>query len=282
MSEQKIDALMEETGGLSAEFKEKAKPIFESAVAEATKEIRESYEATVRDLTERLVTMEEQHKVELEEQYEAMSSAFQEAVNLAVEEETSTLVARMNEYAQHVVEEFQAQHEAKLVAEMKVKLAESMMGDLKALFAKYNIAEVEGVGAMEEQVASYKAEAEEAFCALAEQHEYVKGLEAKLEAYERDEIIEKCSKNLSESAKERFQSIIEQIECPMESFEMKANIIAESLTTSETAVEEESLAIDSMSIVSDAPVVVAEEVEEEEGEKKVVLAPEVDYFAKLL
>ena len=54
---------------------------------------------------------------------------------------------------------------------------------------------------------------------------------------------------------------------------MKANIIAESLTTSETAVEEESLAIDSMSIVSDAPVVVAEEVEEEEGEKKVVLAP---------
>ena len=204
MSEQKIDALMEETGGLSAEFKEKAKPIFESAVAEATKEIRESYEATVRDLTERLVTMEEQHKVELEEQYEAMSSAFQEAVNLAVEEETSALVARMNEYAQHVVEEFQAQHEAKLVAEMKVKLAESMMGDLKALFAKYNIAEVEGVGAMEEQVASYKAEAEEAFCALAEQHEYVKGLEAKLEAYERDEIIEKCSKNLSESSQGTF------------------------------------------------------------------------------
>lgn len=281
MSEQKIDALMEETGGLSAEFKEKAKPIFESAVAEATKEIRESYEATVRDLTERLVTMEEQHKVELEEQYEAMSSAFQDAVNLAVEEETSALVARMNEYAKHVVEEFQAQHEAKLVSEMKVKLAESMMGDLKALFSKYNIAEVEGVSAMEEQVASYKAEAEEAFCALTEQHEYVKSLQAKLEAYERGEIIEKCSKNLSESAKERFQSIIEQIECPMESFEMKANIIAESLATTETAVEEESLAIDSMSIVSDAPAVVAEEVEEE-GEKKVVLAPEVDYFAKLL
>ena len=202
---------------LSEEFKQKAEIIFEAAVMNRVKQ--------------EVAKLDEAYEQKLVEQVEQIKEG---------------LVEKVDGYLNYVVEQWIEQNEIALESGMKSDILESFVGGLKNLYAEHYIEvpqeKFDVLGALEEEVATLKAQ-------LDEQLETNVTLNQQVATHRVAEIVTELAEGLVETDKEKFYSLVEELEFEgVESFQKKAQTIRESYFTkkaSTTIVE---------SVVTDAPV----------------------------
>ena len=207
---------------LSEEFKQKAEIIFEAAVMNRVKQ--------------EVAKLDEAYEQKLVEQVEQIKEG---------------LVEKVDGYLNYVVEQWIEQNEIALESGMKSDILESFVGGLKNLYAEHYIEvpqeKFDVLGALEEEVATLKAQ-------LDEQLETNVTLNQQVATHRVAEIVTELAEGLVETDKEKFYSLVEELEFEgVESFQKKAQTIRESYFTkkaSTTIVE---------SVVTDAPVALIEE-----------------------
>tara|TARA_R110001592_G_scaffold277934_3_gene545185 strand:- start:1951 stop:3141 length:1191 start_codon:yes stop_codon:yes gene_type:complete len=192
-----VDALVAGNADLSEEFKDKAATIFETAIKSKVKEIAE----------------------EMETDY-----------NKRFEEETSTakaeLVEKVDSYLSYVVEEWMKENELALERGIKGEIAEDFISGLKKLFEDH-----------------YINVPDEKYNVLEDQASKIETLEKKLNEsieknvelskignkYKAAEILDEASKDLTDTAKEKFNKLAEEVDYSTESdYREKVKTIKES------------------------------------------------------
>ena len=207
---------------LSEEFKQKAATIFEAAVMNRVK----------------------QEVAKLDEAYEQKLAE-------EVDQIKEGLVEKVDGYLNYVVEQWVEQNEIALESGMKSDILESFVSGLKNLYQEHNIdipeEKYDLLGALEEQVGELQAK-------LNEQMEANVELNKQVATHQVAEVISGLSEGLTETDKEKFFSLVEELEFDgVESFQKKAQTIRESYFTTKattTVVE---------SVVTDTPVALTEE-----------------------
>ena len=208
---------------LTEEFKQKAATIFEAAVMNRVK----------------------QEVAKLDEAYEAQ-------LNEQVEQIKEGLVEKIDGYLDYVVEQWMEQNEIALERGMKSEILEGFVSGLKGLFEEHYIdipeEKFDVLGQLEEQTEQLRD-------MLDEQVEANIGLKTELARYQVESIINGLSEGLTDTDKEKFFALVEELDFDgVDTFEKKAQIIRESYFTNKattTVVE---------SVVTDAPVMLTEEV----------------------
>jgi hypothetical protein len=192
-----VEALVAGNADLSEEFKDKAATIFETAIKSKVKEIAE----------------------EMETDY-----------NKRFEEETSTakaeLVEKVDSYLSYVVEEWMKENELALERGIKGEIAEDFISGLKKLFEDH-----------------YIDVPDEKYNVLEDQASKIETLEKKLNEsieknvelskignkYKAAEILDEASKDLTDTAKEKFNKLAEEVDYSTESdYREKVKTIKES------------------------------------------------------
>lgn len=192
-----VDALVAGNADLSEEFKDKAATIFETAIKSKVKEIAE----------------------EMETDY-----------NKRFEEETSTakaeLVEKVDSYLSYVVEEWMKENELALERGIKGEIAEDFISGLKKLFEDH-----------------YINVPDEKYNVLEDQASKIETLEKKLNEsieknvelskignkYKAAEILDEACKDLTDTAKEKFNKLVEEVDYSTESdYREKVKTIKES------------------------------------------------------
>ena len=191
-----IDALVGDAD-LSEEFKTKAATIFEAAITSKVKAEQER----------------------LQSEYD---TKFEEEISKS----KSELTEKVDSYLNYVVEEWMKENKLALERGIKGEIAEDFIGGLKKLF--------------EDQ---YIDVPDEKYDVLEDQASKIEGLEKKLNeeieknvemnkvngGYKRQEIIDENSKDLADTAKEKFDSLVEGVEYSSEEdFAKKVETIKES------------------------------------------------------
>lgn len=208
---------------LSEEFKQKAATIFEAAVMNRVK----------------------QEVARLDEQYESMLAE-------QVEEIKEGLIEKVDGYLDYVVEQWIEQNEIALESGMKSEILEGFVSGMKSLFEQHYIdipeEKFDVVGALEEEVKDLSAK-------LDEQFETNVALKSTLTQYQVAQAAAELSEGLVETDKEKFFSLIEELEFDgIETFMKKAQTIRESYFTTKVKASGASA-----SVVSDTPVSLTEE-----------------------
>jgi len=212
-----LDAL---TNGeeLSEEFKTKAETIFEAAV--------------VTRVNEELVRLEEEFETRLSE---------------AVEKNVEGLVEQVDGYLGYVAEQWIAQNELALERGMKSEILENFVGGLKSLFEENYIEMPEErfdvLGTMEQQIEDLEEKLNEQVATNIQMKKVI-------EEASRKEIAAKLSEDLSDTEKEKFFGLVEELSFDdVETFEKKAQTIRENYFTNKSKT-------DSIveSVVTDEPV----------------------------
>ncbi len=177
--EEDVNALL---GGeeLSEEFREKAKMIFEAALASKIKEIQE----------------------ELECQFES---------KLAEEKETmkEELVSRVDSYLEYVAEEWMTENELAIEHGLKTEMTESFLSGMKSLFEDHYVTIPEEKYDVLESMVDKLDEME---TKLNEQIEKNIGLNQRLAESVSDNILESVSEGLATTQKEKLASLAESVE----------------------------------------------------------------------
>jgi len=177
--EEDVNALL---GGeeLSEEFREKAKMIFEAALASKIKEIQE----------------------ELECQFES---------KLAEEKETmkEELVSRVDSYLEYVAEEWMTENELAIEHGLKTEMTESFLSGMKSLFEDHYVTIPEEKYDVLESMVDKLDEME---TKLNEQIEKNIGLNQRLAESVSDHILESVSEGLATTQKEKLASLAESVE----------------------------------------------------------------------
>jgi len=229
---------------LSEEFKSKAATIFEAAVLSRVK----------------------QEVVKLDEAYEQRLAE-------EVENVKEGIVEKVDGYLDYVVEQWMERNEIALESGMRAEILENFMSGLKTLFEDHY------VDIPEEQfdvLNDYQTQIDELNEKLGEQIGYNMLMKEELNNYNAKEIVESYSYDLTDSDKEKFFSLVEELDYEdAESFEKKVSTIRESYfqktSTDSTLVE---------SIVTDDPYI----DEEEESVKRhdPLMEGYLSYFNKKL
>jgi len=192
-----VAALIAGQSDLSEEFKDKAATIFEVAIKSKVKEIAE----------------------EMETDY-----------NKKFEEETSTLkaelVEKVDSYLSYVVEEWMKENELALERGIKGEIAEDFISGLKKLFEDHYInVPDEKYNVLEDQASKI----EELENKLNESIEKNVELTKQRSKYKAAEILDEASKDLTETAKEKFNKLAEEVDYSTETdYREKVKTIKES------------------------------------------------------
>lgn len=207
---------------LSEEFKTKAATIFEAAI----------------------VTRVKAEVAKLEEEFEAK-------LEEAVAESKEGLVEKVDGYLNYVVEQWIAQNEIALEHGMKSEILEGFVGGLKGLFEEHYIdipeEKFDVLGALEDDNAELKAKLDEQVAANVE-------LNKTINEGKRDEIVKTAAANMTETEKEKFYGLAEELSFEdSETFEKKVKTIRENYFNGKSSTNVES-------VVTDSPV---EELKEE-------------------
>ena len=192
-----VDALVANEKDLSEEFKDKAATIFESAIKMKVKEIAEEMEADYKQ-------------------------KFEEDTAKAKDE----LVEKVDSYLSYVVEEWMKENEIALDRGIKGEIAEDFISGLKKLFEDH-----------------YIDVPDEKYNVLEDQASKIEDLEKKLNeevaknvdlnkansSHERQSVLDEASDDLTDTAKEKFSKLAEEIEyTSKEDFTKKVDTIKES------------------------------------------------------
>jgi hypothetical protein len=203
-----LDTVLEETEGLTEEFKGKASTIFEAA-----------FTAKVRQETQRL---DEDYEVKLIEETEKVRE---------------DLVEKIDAYLDHAVAEWLKENEVAIDAGLKTELSEDFMTSLKAVFEEHYI-EVP-----ESKVDLYEA-AQTKLTTLEEQTktetDRVAELEAQVETLSREKVLADLSEGLATTQSLKLMELTEDIEfTDLDTFTKKVTTIRETFFKDGEVVEEE-------------------------------------------
>lgn len=207
---------------LSEEFKAKAATIFEAAV--------------VNRIKSEISRLEEEFDARLEE---------------AVAQTQEALVEKVDGYLNYVVEQWMAENELALERGMKSEILESFVAGMKGLFEEHYIDVPEEkydlIGEMEETIQELNDKLNEQFEANIE-------IKKQLDEAIRRDIIEALSEDMTETDKEKFSNLVEELSFEdSETFEKKVQTIRENYFTSKAPTKVIS------SVVTDEPVALTEE-----------------------
>lgn len=259
MSIEQFKTLLENSTGLTDEFKKSAEPIFQEAVeaavsarldeecrkavakalseaapSESVKEIKESFTKElsksadkIAALEESIESMEAEHKSELEsvmEQVDAMA----EAKSAEMQEQ---MMSRINTYLDYVVEDFVKGAHDKLVERKQSDISEAFLCDLGELFEQYNIEKPEGYGSMKEELEGLKIELARANKDLSEQLQARADLEEEILQRDQQAAVRRIAeeKGLSEAERGRLESLMEGFSGDFDNFSKKADTLASAL-----------------------------------------------------
>jgi len=192
-----VDALVAGNTDLSEEFKTKAATIFETAIKSKVKEIAEEMEADY---------------------------------NKKFESETSSakaeLVEKVDSYLSYVVEEWMKENELALERGIKGEIAEDFISGLKKLFEDHYInVPDEKYNVLEDQASKIETLEKK----LNESIEKNVELSKSANKYKSAEILDETSKDLTDTAKEKFNKLAEEVDYSTEAdFRAKIAIIKES------------------------------------------------------
>jgi len=208
-----VDALVNGED-LSEEFKAKATTIFEAAIVSRVKQ--------------EVAKLEEEFEAKLEE---------------AVVESKEGLVEKVDGYLNYVVEQWITQNEIALEHGMKSEILEGFVGGLKGLFEEHYIdipeEKFDVLGALEAETEELKAKLDEQVAANVELNKVIN--ESK-----RDEIVKTAAANMTETEKEKFFGLAEELAFEdSETFEKKVQTIRENYFNGKTSTTVESIVTDS-------------------------------------
>src|SRR5210317_2153512 len=192
-----VDALVAGDDSLSEEFKQKAATVFEAAIKSKVKDIAEEIEADY-------------------------NKKFEEETSKAKDE----LVEKVDSYLAYVVEEWMKENELALERGIKGEIAEDFIGGLKKLFEDHYIdVPDEKYDVLEDQaskIEDLEKKLNEQIEKNVEQNKVVGELK-------RQDIIDEASKDLADTAKEKFNKLAEEVEFSNEGdFKTKVTTIKES------------------------------------------------------
>ena len=208
-----VDALVNGED-LSEEFKAKATTIFEAAIVSRVKQ--------------EVAKLQEEFDARLEE---------------GVAESKEGLVEKVDGYLNYVVEQWIAQNEIALEHGMKSEILEGFVGGLKGLFEEHYIdipeEKFDVLGALETETAELKAKLDEQVAANVELHKVIN--ESK-----RDEIVKTAAANMTETEKEKFFGLAEELAFEdSKTFEKKVQTIRENYFNGKSSTTVESIVTDS-------------------------------------
>jgi hypothetical protein len=191
-----IGGLIDSDETLSEEFKEKAKVIFETAVAEK--------------LIEKVEKIEKEYHDKLEEE---------------TQNNFNTLVEKVDEYLTTVVENWVTENEVTVSKSIKTDIAESFFDNMKQVFEKHYITVPESKVDVYEEL-SKKAAVLESIAQ--KQNAQIEDLSEKLEVLKREKILKESCEGLYQSQAHKLCKLAETIEySDDESFARKLTIIKE-------------------------------------------------------
>ena len=191
-----VDALVGDSD-LSEEFKQKAATIFEAAI-----------KSKVKAETAKL---EEEYAQKLEENTESFKSE---------------IVEKVDSYLNYVVEEWMKENEIAIERGIKGEIAEDFISGLKKLFEDHYIdVPDEKYNVLEDQASKIESLEKK----LNEQIEKNVELNSLNSSLKRQDIIDELSKDLADTAKEKFDGLVESVEYSSEKdFRNKIETIKES------------------------------------------------------
>ena len=192
-----VDALIAGQSDLSEEFKTKAATIFETAIKSKVKEIAEEMEAESK-------------------------KRFEEETSQAKAE----LVEKVDSYLSYVVEEWMKENELALERGIKGEIAEDFISGLKKLFEDHYInVPDEKYNVLEDQASKI----DELQKKLDESIEKNVELSKQSNKYKAEEIKNDAAKDLTETAKEKFNKLAEEVDYSTEAdYRQKITTIKES------------------------------------------------------
>ena len=192
-----VDALIAGEDSLSEEFKSKAATVFETAIRSKVKEIAEEMQA---DYDKKLTEETSKSKDEL--------------------------VEKVDSYLSYVVEEWMKENELALERGIKGEIAEDFISGLKKLFEDHYIdVPDEKYNVLEDQ----SSKIEELEKKLNESIEKNVELSKENGEFKRQDIVDEASKELTDTQKEKFNKLAEEIDYKNEEdFKTKVDTIKES------------------------------------------------------
>ena len=211
--EEDLQALhqVNEEEGLSEEYQEKSKIVFESALRSKVAQIKEA----------------------LEEQYEAQ---FEQQIIESIEEIKSELQERVDAYLEYVADEWIAQNELAVQAGLKEELTESFLSGMKNLFEEHYVQIPEEKYDVLESMVDKLDEME---TKLNEQIERNVALNNRLSESVADRIFDEISEGLAVTQKEKLASLSESVEFESETqYREKLETLKESYFPKKTVSEE--------------------------------------------
>jgi hypothetical protein len=239
-----IEALVADED-LSEEFKEKAKTIFEAAVASKVKE----------------------KAAEVETQYE-------EKTNEAIEEIKEDLTEKVDSYLNYVAENWVQENELAIERGLKTELTEDFINGLKKLFEEHYVEVPEDKFDVVEELANRLDEQEEKL-----NDEVASNIKAQqdIEELQREKIIREASNDLADSEQEKLKELSEDVDFEdEEKFKEKISTLKEAYFKDEKL---EAVSDDGSVVSSDADFSSADDAPKDPSMTRYTAA--IEKFAKL-
>ena len=239
-----IEALVADED-LSEEFKEKAKTIFEAAVASKVKE----------------------KAAEVETQYE-------EKTNEAIEEIKEDLTEKVDSYLNYVAESWVQENELAIERGLKTELTEDFINGLKKLFEEHYVEVPEDKFDVVEELANRLDEQEEKL-----NDEVANNIKAQqdIEEFQREKIIREVSNDLADSEQEKLKELSEDVDFEdEEKFKEKVSTLKEAYFKGDKL---EAVSDDGSVVSSDADFSSADDAPKDPSMTKYTAA--IEKFAKL-
>jgi len=174
-----LDLLITNEAELSEDFKTEAATLFEAAIAERSLEIQENLEA--------------KYNSELNEEVESLRES---------------LVDRIDDYLSYVVESWVEENSEQVENTLRTDIAENFMSSLKDLFIENYI---EVPAEKRDIVEELNTSVEETSSQLSEAATEIETLKEQIETFERAEVINSLSEDLSETETHRLKTILEDM-----------------------------------------------------------------------
>lgn len=192
-----FDALFGSEVGLNEDFKNRAKTVFEAALADRENQIREEVEAELQN-----VLAEEVENVRAE------------------------LAEQLDGYLDYVVEQWMQENRLQIENGVRTEIAESMLEGLRGLFLQHNITVPESKIDLVEELSTKVSELEDR---LNQEMAANVELSEMVEDYRKHEIIAELGEGLATTQFERFATLCENVEFADDAdFTNKAKTIKES------------------------------------------------------
>ena len=225
-----LDLLMTNESSLSEDFKSQASTLFEAAIAEKSVQIQEK--------------LEEKYNQELNEEVETIRES---------------LINKIDSYLEYVVESWIEENTQQVESTLRSEIAENFITSLKDVFVENYI---DVPAEKRDLVEELNELAEETSDKLANAEVEIAGLKEQIETFEREEVFNSLTEDLSDAERCKFKSIVEDVEYGnKESFSKKVEVIKGSLFES-LSTQEDSTVVEDTTDDSETEIIV-------EGETKV-------------